>query len=485
MSDESQITPYKAFVNCIKMGDELNSDDGDELLEIVEGEFDRKLANGLRWRVFSLDTETSFDHEDENEEAKPRLPENEERVSPEPIGNVMEGDKPKEEPSDAADAVKAEAEANSSNHEDGSPDDGDSLDKPVSIDSDEDYVIARNCKESSGLPSLNKIKAAFNSIHGALLLDTIGATHLVSEKLLNACACTKAAKLDWSSWLEKMERRGYLLAYEVDGETYYCVSQMLSDCLRRSERSNALQKIWAQCLPLSSVKRNKKIPSPLMVGTEKIAKDTLHKYISWLNVCIAIFKIDMPIHVEWDHDRNAYRTSGSGEAKDTIFTDVIFVTPDEYASAIADEEASVCSYGDALPDQKVMSTAAAKNCFFYTDKLYLWSSGEWQVFDWKADSETAAPSIDGPEQKDEAEDAEEPGETHEQPAAEKTGQEAADVPECEAPQTLLENTTAEDSESRDAENEKMPETESEAAADQVRLTQDNEEKTVEADMQKH
>ena len=193
----------------------------------------------------------------------------------------------------------------------------------------------------------------------------------------------------------------------------------------------------------------------------------------------------MPIHVEWDHDRNAYRTSGSGEAKDTIFTDVIFVTPDEYASAIADEEASVCSYGDALPDQKVMSTAAAKNCFFYTDKLYLWSSGEWQVFDWKADSETAAPSIDGPEQKDEAEDAEEPGETHEQPAAEKTGQEAADVPECEAPQTLLENTTAEDSESRDAENEKMPETESEAAADQVRLTQDNEEKTVEADMQKH
>lgn len=171
MSDESQITPYKAFVNCIKMGDELNSDDGDELLEIVEGEFDRKLANGLRWRVFSLDTETSSDHEDENEEAKPRLPENEERVSPEPIGNVMEGDKPKEEPTDAADAVKAETEANSSNHEDGSPDADDSLDKPVSIDSDEDYVIARNCKESSGLPSLNKIKAAFNSINGALLLD--------------------------------------------------------------------------------------------------------------------------------------------------------------------------------------------------------------------------------------------------------------------------------------------------------------------------
>ena len=152
MSDESQITPYKAFVNCIKMGDELNSDDGDELLEIVEGEFDRKLANGLRWRVFSLETETSSDHEDENEEAKPRLPENEERVSPEPIGNVMEGDKPKEEPTDAADAVKAETEANSSNHEDGSPDADDSLDKPVSIDSDEDYVIARNCKESSGLP---------------------------------------------------------------------------------------------------------------------------------------------------------------------------------------------------------------------------------------------------------------------------------------------------------------------------------------------
>lgn len=265
MSDESPITPYKAFVNCIKMGDELNSDDGDELLEIVEGEFDRKLANGLRWRVFSLDTETSPDHEDENEEAKPCLLENEERVSPEP---------------------------------------------------------------------------------------------------------------------------------------------------------NALQKIWAQCLPLSSVKRNKKIPSPLMVGTEKIAKDTLHKYISWLNVCIAVFKIDMPIHVEWDHDRNAYRASGSGEAKDTVFSDVIFVTPDEYASAIADEEASVCSYGDALPDQKMMSTAAVKNCFFYTDKLYLWSSGEWQVFEWKDAPETAAPSVDESEQKDEAEDAQEPGETHGQPAAE-------------------------------------------------------------------
>lgn len=52
-------------------------------------------------------------------------------------------------------------------------------------------------------------------------------------------------------------------------------------------------------------------------------------------------------------------------------------------------------------------------------------------------------------------------------------------------QTPSENITAEDSENRAAENKEMPETESEAAAAPVQLTQDNEKKTVEADMQKH
>lgn len=124
----------------------------------------------------------------------------------------------------------------------------------------------------------------------------------------------------------------------------------------------------------------------------------------------------MPVHFDWDSVEKAYLVSGVESAKNSIFTDVFYVTPDEYASWIAKEECSVCSYGDTLPEAETMNNAAAKNCFYFVDRMYHWDSGEWKVFGWRVSQEKKKDAV-VVEQIGDAEDVHEPEETNKQIAA--------------------------------------------------------------------
>lgn len=470
MSSELDVTPYKAFVDGIRMGSErlLNSDEGDEIIDIVET-LGKKLSRGLQGGHFVLREDAFFGSEIEMPISL--AAETEETTVGNSVGDTLETDKPEQkESAEAANEAGEETEISVSK-ESGElclADDG--TGESLAVKSEDDYVFAKNHKISSALPSSKKLNEAFNNVMGALLLDTIGTIHLVSDKLFAARAYSKTEKFDWASWLNSMANKGYLSAYEVDGEMYYCVSQMLRDCLNKAERSKALQDIRNKNLSSNVVARNKRIPSPLMVGTEKVAKDTLNEYISWLNACIAIFKMDMPLHFDWDHVKAAYRVSGIDSAKASLFTDVLFVTPDKYISMIAEEMHPVCSYGDALPDQEVMSVAAAKNCFYYANELYYWDYEEWKVFEWKTSSDKKEDVTSLPEQNGKVEDNSES--IHEQTVVGKPETSCEEfLAECEAPQGSAEVFAITDSESWDSENRDIPEVAAITAT--VLLAQDN------------
>ena len=70
MSSELDVTPYKAFVDGIRMGPErlLNSDEGDDIIDAVEI-LGKKLSRGLQGGYFVLHTELSAGNE--SEEVKP------------------------------------------------------------------------------------------------------------------------------------------------------------------------------------------------------------------------------------------------------------------------------------------------------------------------------------------------------------------------------------------------------------------------------
>lgn len=427
MSSEPDVTPYKAFVDGIRMGHErlLETDEGEGIMDAVEV-LGKRLARGLQGGYFALRTESSPDPEKKNEDA--RLDEKEETAIQEPEGNTAEAD-PQEDskPVESTDGVEGEPEISVGKDENTPRAAGAVIAAPLLADSDEAYVFARVYKEIDSLPSLKKLRESFDSVMGSLLLETIGATHLISDELFVARAYPRTEKIDWSSWLNSMANKGYLSAYEVDDETYYCISQMLAKCLNKTERSKALQDIRNRVYPPNVAARNKEIPDPLMIGTEKIDKATWNKCISWLDVCIAISKIDMPKRFVWDHIKEAYRVSGIEAAKDSAFTDVIFVPPDKYMSKITDEECSVCSYGDVLPAPETMCGTTAKNCFYYTNDMYYWDSKEWQVFEWRASSKDEEDIIVASAQNNEAEDPGEPEIMDEQtPAGGKVEEAAAE-----------------------------------------------------------
>lgn len=460
-SNEPDVMPYKAFVDGIKMGSDLDSEAGDELLYIVDA-FDRKLANGLRWGHFSLRAEQSSDPE--SVEAVLRSDAEEETAILKKDTNTPDGDWQEEmKLEEATDESLAEIEEHLDTDE-RCVCIADALDEAIAGDPIDDYVFVQNRKMSSSLPSTKKLKEAFNSIMGALLLESIGTTHLISDKLFIVRAHPLTEKIDWSLWLESMENKGYLSAYELDGEKYYCVSQMLCDCLNKAERSKILQDARNRFFPIHRAARNKRIPSPLLVGTEKIAKDILRDCISWLNVCTEILKMDISVCFCWDDIKKAYRVSGTDNAKDSNFTDIVFVTPDRYISEITNEEYSVCACGEILPGQEVMSTATAKNCFYYTHELYYWDSREWKVFDWSASPERQEDSAEVLEQNAKAEDIREP---EENAVIEEGSKEECAVNACEEFQILTANVPADDRGIADAENRDMPETELAVASAQL------------------
>ena len=263
-------------------------------------------------------------------------------------------------------------------------------------------------------------------------------------------------------------------AYEVDGETYYCISPMLCACLNKVERSKDLLEILNRFLYPGFAERNKRFRSPIIRGEEKIERNTLLKHISWLKTGISILKGDMPVHFEWDSVEKAYLVSGVESAKNSIFADVFYVTPDEYASWIAKEECSVCSYGDTLPEWETMNSAVAKNCFYFTDRMYRWDSNEWKVFEWRVSQEKKEDETVDVEQIGNAEGAHEPEATHEQVVAVEAEVEAeveTPVEEREESLPFAADITVDDGGIAGAENRDVPELES--AAVPAQLVQDN------------
>lgn len=470
MSSELDVTPYKAFVDGIRMGPErlLNSDEGDDIIDAVEI-LGKKLSRGLQGGYFVLHTELSAGNE--SEEVKPCPVEKEETTIQKPESNSAEDAQLEEKQSgEATSEIKAEPEISVAIDGGALCAVDDNIDDPAAADSDKDYIFAREHKMNSSLPSSKKLKEAFNSIMGALLLDTIGTIHLISDKLFIARAYPRTENLDWSSWLNSMEKKGYLSAYEVDDETYYCVSQMLCGCLNKLERSKDLLEILNRFLYPSFAERNKRFRSPIIKGEEKIERNTLLKHISWLKTGISILKGDMPVHFEWDSVEKAYLVSGVESAKNSIFADVFYVTPDEYASWITKEERSVCSYGDTLPEWGTMKNTVAKNCFYFTDRMYHWDSNEWKVFEWRVSREKKEEKDVAVEQIGDTEDVHEPEVMHEQSVAVESEVETP-IEEHKEPLSSTADITGEDGGITGVENKDVPE--SEPVAVPVQLVQDD------------
>lgn len=472
MSSELDVTPYKAFVDGIRMGPErlLNSDEGDDIIDIVET-LGKKLSRGLQGGYFVLRTELSSGNK--SEEVKPCPVEKEETTIQKPDANLAEDALQEEKQSvEATGEIKAEPGTSAAIEEGALCVVDEGIDETVAVDSDEEYVFARNRKMNSSLPSSKKLKEVFNSIMGALLLDTIGTIHLISDKLFVARAYPRTEKFDWSSWLDGLEKKGYLSAYEVDGETYYCVSPMLCGCLNKVERSKDLLEILNRFLYPGFAERNKRFRSPIIKGEEKIERNTLLKHISWLKTGISILNGDMPVHFEWDSVEKAYLVSGVESAKNSIFSDVFYVTPDEYASWITKAERSVCSYGDTLPEGETMKNAVAKNCFYFTDRMYHWDSNEWKVFEWRVSREQKENDLVVVEQIDHAKDVHEPEMTHEQVATVEASVEVETPAEkYEDPLSSAADITVEDGGITGAENRDVPEVEPVAVP--VQLVQDS------------
>ena len=472
MSSELDVTPYKAFVDGIRMGSErlLNSDEGDEIIDIVET-LGKKLSRGLQGGHFVLREEVVGGNE--NELPNFLMPETGETAVEYSVSDTLEtGQDEQKESAEVTDGVGEEADTSQCEESDGLCHNNDGIDVPIAVDLEDDYVFACNHKVSSALPSSKKLNEAFNNIMGALLLDTVGSIHLISDKLFAARAYPKTGNFDWASWLSIMANKGYLSAYEAGGDMYYCVSPMLRDCLNKSERSKILQDIRYRHLSSDIPVRNKKIPAPLMVGTEKVATAAFFEYISLLNTCIAILRMNIPLHFDWDPAKAAYRVFGLESAKDSLFTDVLFVAPDKYLSTIAEESHPVCSYGDVLPDQEVMRVAATKDCFYYTTDLYYWECEEWKVFEWSASSDKKADDISTSEQDNDADDTSNSQTLHEQfPLGKPVASCEESAAESESPQGSAEAVTITNSENRMVEKREIPVAEVITAP--VSLAQDN------------
>ncbi len=385
MSAELDVTPYKAFVDGIRMGTDhlLNSDEGDGILDAVEP-LGKRLSRGLQGGYYALREGAPSDGEGEE---KPYPAEGREATFQDRCTDVMEADRQEaEEPAGTAEERKTQPAAGK----------------------EEDYVLARSFKADGSLPSSRKLNETFNNAMGAVLLSTIGRIHLLSEEVFDEYAGNDGANPNWTLWLDGLEKKGYLTAYEVDGKTYYCVSPMLCGCLSKHERSKDLLGIMNKYLRAVSANRKKRFCPPILKGEAKIERKTLNQHIAWMKTGISILHSSMCSRFDWSAAEKAYFVTWHDDGGNAIFTDVFYVTPEEYASWIAREGYAVCSYGDALPEAGMMNGAAAEHCFYCTDKIYHWDAGEWKPLVQGDDQEkgtaaeqTAAPVEAKPEESDE------------------------------------------------------------------------------------
>ncbi|MGN1248671.1 MAG: hypothetical protein ACI4XW_01240, partial [Candidatus Spyradocola sp.] len=181
-SDEPDVAPYKAFVDGIRMGENIDSDAGDRILDLVET-LDKKLARGLQGGHFALREAADCAEADGN----PKEPA--ETCAEQTVGETQ-----------------AEAEASATS---------DDADKPVLEEREGEYVCARSCREYTSLPSEKKLYEAFIGQSGAVVLDSIGVCSVISCEFLDACTHGSLDRQEWEFRLSSLEKKGYLAAYEV------------------------------------------------------------------------------------------------------------------------------------------------------------------------------------------------------------------------------------------------------------------------------
>lgn len=360
--DEPDVACYKAFVDGVKMGEALASDEGDRLLDMVE-KLSKKLARGLQGGYYALPEEPDAAEVSEEEAAQPQ--------------------------------------AEKSGATDETPGEQNTPDAATETACEEAWIMARSGINTS-LPSVRKMHDALYHPTGAIVLSTIGTTHLINREIIEVNYLKKPKDYDATKWLDILENKGYLTAYEVEGETYYCPSPMLVNCIGKSERAKVLQDIRNGIYTAHAPMRKRKIPMPLLIGAEKMKRSTLIDCIGHLKTCIAFYKMKMSFFFNWDEEEQGYRVSisPSEQAKEGAFDNVLFVNQDQYAERIRRDAKAVCACGDALPDADTMAGASAENCYFYTDKLYRWENA-WVEYAWKKE-EAAESSALAPEEAPEA-----------------------------------------------------------------------------------
>lgn len=408
-SSEPDVSPYKAFVDGVKMGADLVSDEGDRLLDIIET-LDRKLARGLAGGHFSIREEAVC----AVEELTPAVTEVPEAV---PVEATPLQTSEETSPAAAEETVPAST----------LEEPGENAPESPACEPEVSYVYARNYKAASSLPSTQKLLKAWGDFTGSVFLYNMGSVHLFSQEVAEAIFPANDVIGTISAGLDLLESRGYLVSYEVDGAVYYCASQLLANCLKSSERAKILRRIYAASNESQTIFKKRKMSDPMLVGTEKIERDALLEHIAWSKFYAQLFRMSMPLEFWWDFDERHYYASGADNAKDTLFTNVACVLRDQYAASIAKETGAVFTYGDALPDAEEMHAAAAEHCFFYADAMYRWNGSEWTLF-WGEDSgndpEGSAPPTDSdaadtPAANDDApaEPVEEAAESTEEPEA--------------------------------------------------------------------
>ncbi len=391
-AEEPDVAPYKAFVDGVKMGEALASDEGDRLLDLVET-LGKKLARGLQGGYFALP-----EQRDEGEE--PILPVESEPEKTDAAPAAEEEAVPAPEEPAAAGLPAGEAAQHPAENSVGAgemPGEQTAPDEADETACEEAWVPARS-RISTALPSVRKMHDALYHHTGTMVLDTIGTTHLINRELMEVYPFKKPKDYDAAKWLDSLESKGYLTAYEAEGETYYCPSPMLVNCIGKPERAKVLQDIRNEIYTAHAPMRKRKIPMPLLIGAEKIKRSTLNDCIGHLKTCIAFYKMKMALTFNWDEEEQGYLVSISPteQAKEGAFDHVLFVNHDRYAERIRTEAKAVCACGDALPDADTMAGAAAESCYFYTDKLYRWENA-WVEYAWKQE-EAAEGSAPAPEE---------------------------------------------------------------------------------------
>ncbi len=380
-SAEPDVAPYKAFVDGVAMGDALDSDEGDLLLDIVEA-YDKKLARGLSKGVFRIREEAASDAA-QPAEARPQAPEAA-ACAQEDASPAVEADVPAEEDAPpAAEPIPAAPQEPPAQEQ--------AQESPAAVPQEQtedirpeppvEYIEASGYKAVSALPSANKVRETFNNTAGTILLVYIDDAPMITADLIKRLLPERAEGYDVAAWLGSCVNKGYLVAYTVDGRTYYAATRMLAQCIGKSERSKVLMEARNMFYAPNSVYRRKKMPMPLFVGEGRMRADELSERIAWTRAFEAMFKMTVTFNFWWEEEKKVYLLEITDEDKKRIrFPEIHYVLPQRYADYAATDVEAILAYDETLPDAQVLQTVACPNCLYYTDQLYRLEDGAWTAW---------------------------------------------------------------------------------------------------------